>query len=375
MINERRRRQFRLLAMLTLAAWLGDGCATVSGGSGDDVPISDSLADWWRGTRAAVSDFFTDADYREEIQASVRSWFGDFSTGLRAQTIEQMAGMTDEAREIAAWGGQYEALAPYAAWLATRVDYFEAAQAAVASVPETPPVAPPPPSAIPPRRPRIEKPLPRPAPPATTRPPTRRAPPPLPPPRPPRPPRPPAPVLVVKRATEQRRVERASSPAYWRRKVATHEVPARAAALVPRLQSLFREEGLREALVWAAEVESTMNPEARSPAGAVGLFQLMPATARSLGLKTAYPDQRLDPEANARAAARYYKRLQARFGSWPLTLAAYNCGEGRVAKAMKQSGSPDFDAIARQLPLETRMYVPRVLETVKLRAGVALENM
>jgi membrane-bound lytic murein transglycosylase D len=181
-------------------------------------------------------------------------------------------------------------------------------------------------------------------------------------------------VVVVKRATEQRRVERAASPAYWRSKVATHGMPARAADLAPRLQRIFREEGLPEALVWTAEVESTMNPAARSPAGAVGLFQLMPATARSLGLKTANPDQRLDPEANARAAARYFKRLRSRFGSWQLVLAAYNCGEGRVAKALKQADSRDYAAIAARLPLETRMYVPRVLETIRLRAGGALED-
>ena len=141
------------------------------------------------------------------------------------------------------------------------------------------------------------------------------------------------------------------------------------------MRPVFRAEQVPEALVWVAEVESTFNPSARSPAGAVGLYQLMPATARSLGLSTHNPDERLDAEANAAAAARYFRILHNRFGSWPLVFAAYNCGEGRVSKALKRSGSREYAAIAQLLPLETRMYVPRVQETLRLRAGIAPSSM
>lgn len=124
-----------------------------------------------------------------------------------------------------------------------------------------------------------------------------------------------------------------------------------------------------------AEAESSLDPAARSPVGALGLFQLMPATARRFGLRTAIFDERKDPEKNARAAAQYLKRLYRQMGSWPLTLAAYNAGEGRVGKLIKTNKQATFDGIADDLPLETQMYVPKVMAIVSLREKTDPENM
>jgi membrane-bound lytic murein transglycosylase D len=126
-----------------------------------------------------------------------------------------------------------------------------------------------------------------------------------------------------------------------------------------------------EALVWLAEIESSFNPQARSPAGARGLFQLMPETARGLGLDLWPSDQRTDPELSARAAATLLRRLHGRFGTWPLALAAYNAGEGRVSRELKKHASTDYATIAEHLPAETRLYVPKVLATVETRAGIS----
>ena len=128
-------------------------------------------------------------------------------------------------------------------------------------------------------------------------------------------------------------------------------------------------------LVWLAEVESSFNPRARSPVGAAGLFQLMPATARSLGVETSPHDQRFDPDKNARGAARYLRQLHRRFGSWDLALAAYNAGQGRVSSKLRQSGGASFHDIAPLLPAETRMYVPKVIATVQLREQVDLRDI
>lgn len=158
--------------------------------------------------------------------------------------------------------------------------------------------------------------------------------------------------------------------AYWQKAVGKRKRPANADAMVSRMHSAFKAAGLPEELVWIAEVESSMDPTAKSPVGAAGLFQLMPRTAQSLGLELTPRDQRLVPEHNAKAAAQYLRTLHKRFGSWPLTLAAYNAGEGRVASLCRKHSSQRFDDIAADLPNETQMYVPRVLETIRLRTNV-----
>lgn len=337
---------------------LATGCATTDGGVGDLESGWNRVRDWSVQAADQVARLVRDDDYRGQVTDVVRSWFGDVWEGLGARSIEQIAAYADEARQLAAWAEQYEALAPYGAWLVARLDYYEAARDAIALVPGAAP---------PPRTAPLALPPPPPRPTGTIT--VRAARPALPPPRPSHaPPR----IVVPAPPVERRRVEAVTRTDYWRRRVATHPLPPRAAALVPRLQIVFREERVPEALVWMAEVESCFDPGARSPAGAAGLFQLMPATARSLGLSTADPDQRLDPEANGRAAARYLRRLHGRFADWPLALAAYNCGQGRVYGELKRAGTRSFEGIAARLPLETRMYVPRVQETIRLRTGKAL---
>lgn len=337
------------------------GCASTPGTNPYTLMSWDELGAW----AGFGADATGTVDGLSLERASAQSWFGDVSEGLNAHSIAQIAAYAGEARMIAAWAANYEALAPYAAWLKARLDYYEAAQAAVEGVAAAaqPRGAP----AKPPSKPIL---LPKPPPRGTIT--VRGAAPVLPPPRPRhRTPRAPVPTATVERA----RTRAATQPDYWKKKVASHSLPERAQALVPQLAPIFRAEQVPECLVWIAEVESTFNPAARSPAGAAGLYQLMPATARSLGLSTANPDQRLVPADNARAAAKYYRQLYKRFGSWPLVFAAYNCGEGRVSGALKRAGARNYAAIAASLPLETRMYVPRVQETIRLRAGIAPEAM
>ncbi len=155
----------------------------------------------------------------------------------------------------------------------------------------------------------------------------------------------------------------------WVKRLQARPVPARAAELVPQLEEVFVAEGLPPELVWLAEAESTFNPDALSPVGACGLFQLMPDTAKELGLNTASPDERVDPEKSARAAARYLRQLHTRFGDWPLALAAYNAGPGRIRRTLNENQAKTFAAIAETLPAETRMYVPKVLATLAVRTG------
>jgi membrane-bound lytic murein transglycosylase D len=158
----------------------------------------------------------------------------------------------------------------------------------------------------------------------------------------------------------------------WLSRERDRPVPADAAALMPLLRAAFAAEGVPPQLAWIAEVESNLNPSARSPAGARGLFQLMPDTAHALGLATLLPDERTNPEKSAHAAARYLRSLFQRFGSWPLALAAYNAGEGRVGRLLASRGATDFAGVASALPAETRLYVPKVCALVAVRTGTVL---
>lgn len=110
-------------------------------------------------------------------------------------------------------------------------------------------------------------------------------------------------------------------------------------------------------------IESSLNPNAISPAGAIGLWQFMPATARDMGLSfNSVVDERRDPNKSADAAARYLARLYSIFNDWNLTLAAYNCGPNRVLNAIDAAGGEkDFWSIRKYLPRETQNYVPKFI--------------
>ena len=162
----------------------------------------------------------------------------------------------------------------------------------------------------------------------------------------------------------------------WMKTVEPRPVPPAAAKYLARLKRIFTEERVPPELVWIAEVESSFDARARSPAGAAGLFQLMPVTARDLDLSVNFlRDERLDPEKSARAAAQYLRRLHGRFHDWRLTFAAYNAGESRVAALLKQERARTFDEITARLPLETQMFVPKVEATIRKREGVALKDL
>ncbi len=119
-------------------------------------------------------------------------------------------------------------------------------------------------------------------------------------------------------------------------------------------------------------VESAFQAQAVSPAKAAGIWQFIPATGRHYGLAQNHAyDGRRDVYASTKAAIKYLKKLNRQFyGDWLLAIAAYNCGEGAVERAIRRnaaSGLPtDFWSL--DLPQETRAYVPRLLAVSRLMA-------
>jgi membrane-bound lytic murein transglycosylase D len=132
----------------------------------------------------------------------------------------------------------------------------------------------------------------------------------------------------------------------------------------PLMTQIFREYELPEDLVFVSLIESGFNPYAYSRAHAVGAWQFMKGTGRKYGLRIdRYIDERRDVVKSTHAAAAYLKDLYAMFNSWPLALASYNGGEGRVERAMRRTNAEDFWDLraTRHLHPETRNYVPKFM--------------
>jgi len=128
------------------------------------------------------------------------------------------------------------------------------------------------------------------------------------------------------------------------------------------ITSIFSQYGLPAELKYLAVIESKLKPSATSHAGAAGLWQLMPSTARALGLKVAGKvDERRHVYKSTLAAAKYLKTLYTIYGDWLLVLAAYNGGPGNVNKAIQKSGSRNFWELQNFLPGETRAHVKRYI--------------
>jgi membrane-bound lytic murein transglycosylase D len=292
---------------------------------------------------------------------------------LEGESLGDLAAFLPEARAALLALRTLPGYEDYADWLEQRIDELEVAEQVTQMLPAPPaptPPAPtpgpqPPPKAPPqPKAPAPKAPAPTPKQPAPT--PKQSTPPPA--------PKLPA-ITLSPSAPASSAALRIPHYDLWLARVRERPTPARAATLMPRLRAAFVAEGLPPELAWLAEAESSLNPAARSPAGAKGLFQLMPATAQSLGLDTFLPDERTDPDKSARAAARYLRTLHGRFGNWPLALAAYNAGEGRVSRTLAARRGKEFADIADNLPAETRMYVPKVCALIAARAGVAPEKL
>jgi membrane-bound lytic murein transglycosylase D len=249
-------------------------------------------------------------------QKEVKKFFDDIEKQFHGEYVIDLAPLKDTARTLEPLLERYQETQPYALWLKTRLDYLEVADQfrLIIPAPKPSPGQPPRPTPNPP--PRAEQEM-------------------------------------------------------WVQKLAGRPPIKSAPAYVTRLKPIFAAQKVPPELIWIAEVESSFDPRARSPQGAAGLFQLMPATAKQYGLRTWPFDSRLSPDESAQAAAKYLRHLHGHFNDWRLALAAYNAGEGTVDKLLAHHKSHSFESIASQLPAETQMFVPKVEATVLRREGPA----
>ncbi len=128
------------------------------------------------------------------------------------------------------------------------------------------------------------------------------------------------------------------------------------------IESYLEKNKLPMDLKYMAIHESALLPQIRSRSNAVGLWQFMRSTGRLYGLKiNRYIDERQDPEAATRSAMRFLKELYKYYQSWPLVMAAYNGGHGRVSRAVKNQNSNSFFDLS--LPEETERYYFKIVAT------------
>jgi membrane-bound lytic murein transglycosylase D len=138
----------------------------------------------------------------------------------------------------------------------------------------------------------------------------------------------------------------------------------------PHIVEALKEAGLPEELSWLPLIESGYKVGALSRARALGLWQFIPSTGYKFGLnRDRYVDQRMDPYRSTTAAIDYLRELHQIFGDWTTVLAAYNCGEGRVLRVIRDQNVnylDNFWDLYERLPRETARYVPRFLATLHI---------
>ena len=138
------------------------------------------------------------------------------------------------------------------------------------------------------------------------------------------------------------------------------------------IDNILEEKKMPKELKYLAVIESALNHNAVSHAGAVGPWQLMAATARMMGLTVNRKnDERKDWNKSTDAATRYLDYLYSQLNDWLLVIAAYNCGPTPVQKALAKTGSHDFWTIKEYLPRETQGEVLAFIATASIFENLA----
>ena len=133
--------------------------------------------------------------------------------------------------------------------------------------------------------------------------------------------------------------------------------------------------GIPVELKYLSVIESHLNSQVVSWAGAAGPWQIMPEEATRLGLKLLPNDERMDYQKSTQAAATILRELYQKFGDWLLVVAAYNGGAGRLSKAIEKKKTKDFWALQYELPLETRNHVKKFIATHAIFEGVSITEL
>ncbi len=135
---------------------------------------------------------------------------------------------------------------------------------------------------------------------------------------------------------------------------------------IPLVKKMISDSGVPNEILYLAMAESNFSTRAYSKKKASGMWQFMPYTGRLYGLKIDdYVDERRDLVKSTEAAVKYLNALHNKFGKWYLAAIAYNCGEGRLRKAIKKAGTDELDVLLdpnkKYIPAESRRYIRKII--------------
>ncbi len=135
---------------------------------------------------------------------------------------------------------------------------------------------------------------------------------------------------------------------------------------IPAIKSILAEYDIPPEFLFLAMAESNFSTRAYSRKRASGLWQFMPYTGKMYGLKIdEYVDERRDFVKSTKAAAKYLSYLHKKFGKWYLAAIAYNCGEGRLARAIKRAKTDELSILLKRkkayIPRESRLYIRKIV--------------
>ncbi len=155
------------------------------------------------------------------------------------------------------------------------------------------------------------------------------------------------------------------------------KLQAKAAYYFPMIEEQLAKYNIPLEMKYLAVVESALNPTAKSPVGATGLWQFMYQTGKQFNLNvSSYVDERSDAQKSTEAACKYLKALNNTFQDWDLALAAYNSGPGNVSKAIRRAnGYTNYWNIRYHLPRETASYVPIFYATMYMFEFADVHNI
>jgi membrane-bound lytic murein transglycosylase D len=171
--------------------------------------------------------------------------------------------------------------------------------------------------------------------------------------------------FLLQKLSEYRKIDR---------KVSFIKTMKESKLFIPSIKKIISDSDVPKEFLYLAMAESEFSARAVSPKSAAGIWQFIPSTAYLYGLRIdEYVDERLDMIKSTKVAIQFLSDLYRKFGKWYLAAIAYNCGEGKLRRAIREAGTDDLRVLLNPdkkfIPLESRIYIRKIVALALLQKG------